>query len=225
MNRTTIPFTPRLFLSGGMVVAALVATVGILPPHTNAMLNQISTQLQVGSSGPDVTTLQTLLALNHTIYPQGRVTGYFGPLTRDAVAQFQVNYGLPPIGRVGPRTLAKVNGLIGANASELDIDGPAISSVVATTTRTGATFTWTSSESAIGKVYYDTTPITMLETSAPMTQPSVSGAAIMDNGFVTSHALSLQNLLSGTTYYFATVTTDPPGNVTVTLPGSFTTQP
>ena len=62
-----------------------------------------------------VTNLQKFLkAMGTDIYPAGLVTGYYGPLTKAAVAKFQMNYGIvtgvstPGYGRVGPKTMAKI---------------------------------------------------------------------------------------------------------------------
>ncbi|MBI4121532.1 MAG: peptidoglycan-binding protein [Candidatus Ryanbacteria bacterium] len=65
-------------------------------------------ELAFGAEGDDVTRLQTLLATDPEVYPEGKITGYFGPLTRAAVRKFQEKYGLPAVGRVGPLTLAKL---------------------------------------------------------------------------------------------------------------------
>lgn len=56
----------------------------------------------------EVAQLQTYLATDETFYPEGRITGYFGPLTAQAVKRFQAQYGLPTVGRVGPLTRAKL---------------------------------------------------------------------------------------------------------------------
>ena len=54
-----------------------------------------------------------MLSQDASIYPQKQVTGYFGPLTRQAVINFQKKYGIDPIGTVGPITRAKLNELFG----------------------------------------------------------------------------------------------------------------
>lgn len=59
----------------------------------------------------EVTRLQTLLAKDTTVYPEGSVTGYFGPATLAAVKRFQVKQsvvteGAPGYGLVGPATKA-----------------------------------------------------------------------------------------------------------------------
>lgn len=66
------------------------------------------------NSGGDVTRLQQFLAQDFSIYPEGRVTGYFGPATTRAVQRWQaahnlVSFGSPKttgFGSVGPRTRA-----------------------------------------------------------------------------------------------------------------------
>ena len=49
----------------------------------------ISRDLKPGMSGDDVARLQQFLALDPTIYPEAKVTGYYGPLTEAAVRRFQ----------------------------------------------------------------------------------------------------------------------------------------
>jgi peptidoglycan hydrolase-like protein with peptidoglycan-binding domain len=67
-----------------------------------------------GSRGPQVTLLQQFLALDPAIYPEGAVSGYFGPATQGAVQRFQEKYGIAHkgdsgYGQVGPRTRAVLN--------------------------------------------------------------------------------------------------------------------
>ena len=74
---------------------------------------ELRTTLALGSSGPAVEKLQTLLAhvptLSHMgtllIQPAGKLPPFFGPHTQDAVAQFQKMQRLVPDGIVGPQTL------------------------------------------------------------------------------------------------------------------------
>jgi len=68
--------------------------------------------LREGSEGDQVTLLQTLLAADAALYPEGRITGYFGPLTRRALQRFQARAGLETVGFIGPRTRAELNKLI-----------------------------------------------------------------------------------------------------------------
>lgn len=66
-------------------------------------------QMDPGDKDDEVRRLQELLRTDPAIYPEGKVTGYYGPLTVAAIRKFQAKYGLPAVGRVGPKTLAKLN--------------------------------------------------------------------------------------------------------------------
>lgn len=58
--------------------------------------------LRLGSRGPAVEMLQRILF--SIGYNPGPIDGIFGPLTRQAVIEFQMDNGLVPDGIVGPRT-------------------------------------------------------------------------------------------------------------------------
>lgn len=73
--------------------------------------------LQLGSKGDDIKRLQKLLGVEET--------GYFGKLTRKAVIEFQKKYGLPAIGRMGPKTRAKLQEVFSNIKSGSDEGGPA----------------------------------------------------------------------------------------------------
>lgn len=60
--------------------------------------------LEEGMTDTDITKLQELLATDPTIYPEGRKTGYFGPLTKEAVMRFQTRHGLEVTGKVNGET-------------------------------------------------------------------------------------------------------------------------
>ena len=72
----------------------------------------ITHTLTIGSQGKDVTELQTYLAKDSSLYPEGLVTGYYGSLTAHAVEHFQAAHGIVSsgtsattgYGAVGPRT-------------------------------------------------------------------------------------------------------------------------
>ncbi len=59
--------------------------------------------LRLGSRGSEVSTLQQELK-NRGYFTYPRITGYFGPITRDAVIRFQRDNGLLVDGIVGPQT-------------------------------------------------------------------------------------------------------------------------
>ncbi len=53
---------------------------------------QFKSDLKLGSQGKEVEELQKCLKKFQDIYPQGEVSGYFGPKTREAVIKFQEKY-------------------------------------------------------------------------------------------------------------------------------------
>lgn len=55
---------------------------------------KLKTNLTVGSAGAEVTALQKYLAQDKELYPEGKVTGTFGPLTEAAVKRFQTKHDL-----------------------------------------------------------------------------------------------------------------------------------
>lgn len=73
-----------------------------------------SAYLTVGSTGSDVSALQTWLISQGFAIPSissgAAQTGYFGQQTKAAVVKYQASVGLPSTGFVGPLTIAKLNG-------------------------------------------------------------------------------------------------------------------
>ncbi len=76
--------------------------------------------LREGAQSDQVKVLQALLASDEEIYPEGLITGYFGRLTSTAVRRFQAKHGLEQVGQVGPRTLKRLNDLLGTNPLALE---------------------------------------------------------------------------------------------------------
>ncbi len=72
--------------------------------------------LSRGVSGDEVRELQKFLKQFPDIYPEGLITGYFGPLTEKAVKKLQARQGLETIGVVGPQTQARINELLASGA-------------------------------------------------------------------------------------------------------------
>lgn len=108
----------------GIAVVATVSTlvstaqspIAALPPGQISSA-QIDSDLALDSVEPAVTLLQQLLVAEG-VYPEARITGYFGLLTQKAVIRFQEKYAaeiLAPLGlkagtgRVGLATRAKMN--------------------------------------------------------------------------------------------------------------------
>ena len=83
-----------------------------------------NSDLEPGMRGEDVSRLQELLARDPEIYPEGMVSGYYGPLTAQAVRRFQAKHGLPSPGRLGPQTRAKIQEAFGASAPSAPLVSP-----------------------------------------------------------------------------------------------------
>ena len=62
---------------------------------------QFKSDLRVGSEGNEVTELQKCLVKDPDIYPEGEITGYFGPKTKTAVIKFQEKYAEDILGPYG----------------------------------------------------------------------------------------------------------------------------
>lgn len=82
------------------------------------VIEPISRDLDYGVRGPAVVVLQTWLAQDPALYPEGIISGFFGPATRAAVRRFQLREGVVSspkdrgYGRVGPATRAKLGELM-----------------------------------------------------------------------------------------------------------------
>lgn len=195
----------------------------------------ITSQLDFGDRGSEVTELQTYLATNASIYPSGLVTGYFGPLTQAGVQKFQtaqgiVSAGTPATtgyGRVGPLTQVAINAKLAGSGSPIgDVYAPTFRSVNVNTDNNGASITWTASEASFGKVYYSTSPIsisnTFDSTGVFSGEPVVSGTLAQYDGLArVTHTVNINNLASNTTYYYLVVIFDSTKNVNITSPASF----
>jgi alpha-tubulin suppressor-like RCC1 family protein len=72
---------------------------------------KITKELYKGVSGDEVKEVQKFLKQFSEIYPEGLVTGYYGPLTEKAVKKFQEQYDIPATGLVGPMTRDKIKEL------------------------------------------------------------------------------------------------------------------
>lgn len=92
-------------------IARLTALIAQISGGSTASAGyQFNTNLTVGSTGADVVALQDWLsAKGYLSIPAGTSKGYFGQLTKTAVAAYQASAGLPATGFVGPQTRAKLN--------------------------------------------------------------------------------------------------------------------
>ncbi len=204
-----------------VIVFVLCATV-VVPFTTSAAY--LSRQLELGVSGSDVSALQTFLAMDSSIYPQGLITGYFGVLTKAAVARYQTQNGISAVGRVGPQTLAFINNAMN-NGTGINGVGyaPYIYPVNVAVSNGSATLAWNTNKPAAAIVYYSTSPLVLTEATTN-TGITISGMQnLVHVTLLTSHTANLNNLQSNTTYYYLVYVRDGLGNETVTWPQTFTT--
>ncbi len=214
------------FILGIAVIAMSILAVG---SPSIASAETINRELQVGSSGSDVSTLQTFLAQDKTLYPQGLVTGYYGFLTKAAVSNFQARNGIATIGRVGPITLPILNLQIGNGINTSgDVYAPIFTGTNMSIGSTVATVSWTTRESSRGKVYYSIYPIrltnTFDQTGVPSVEPIVTGIlAPYDAVERTYQTVTISGLSPNTTYFYLIEALDASNNTSITLPASFHT--
>ena len=70
---------------------------------------EITGELKLGNSGNEVELLQTWLKQEPVVYPEGKVTGYFGELTQAAVIRFQEKYASEIL---APQGFSKGTGIV-----------------------------------------------------------------------------------------------------------------
>jgi hypothetical protein len=71
----------------------------------------VAAELRAGMTSEEVKALQEILAADPDIYPEGIVSGFYGPLTAKAVAKFQKKHGIEGEASVGMKTRARLNAL------------------------------------------------------------------------------------------------------------------
>jgi hypothetical protein len=88
------------------IALALLVALFLIPSLASAAT--FERPLSLGMSGTDVSALQTILKeKGFYMYPE--ITGYYGQVTLQAVADFQKSVGLESLGYVGPQTRAILN--------------------------------------------------------------------------------------------------------------------
>jgi len=198
-------------------------------------LNQITASLAVGSRGASVTDLQTFLAQDSSIYPEGLITGYYGSLTAAAVRRFQARYGISTVGRVGPQTRAEINQLIvsgtfGSGTSPVTGDNVAptiynatstlsFMTTTGTTTTNGSTTSTTTSSTATSTTATSTTT-NNTTTTGQMIQPTITVS------WLTSEPARAKLFYSTLPLVFSessAANTEPSISGTALVDGSFTT--
>lgn len=96
------------------VAVAFSATVASAATYTR--------DLTIGSTGADVSSLQaTLVSKGKLVMPAGVSMGYFGSLTKTALASYQASAGIAPaVGYFGPITRAHFNAMSDDNGGDDD---------------------------------------------------------------------------------------------------------
>ncbi|MBI4094032.1 peptidoglycan-binding protein [Candidatus Kaiserbacteria bacterium] len=190
--------------------------------------------MDIGSQGTHVSALQTYLA-STAHYPEKLVTGYFGALTQAAIQRFQcaeeiVCSGTPATtgyGRVGPKTLLQLNLRAGGIVvGGTDLSAPFIFGVSVATSSNGATVTFATNEVSRAQLYYAGGGLTLTEAAGLGFSPLVGGTAVMaDAALKTSHSITIGGLASSTSYFFTVQAIDGSGNLSMTWPAWFRTNP
>lgn len=203
----------------------LAAVIVVTAPAMS--LAAITTQLDVGDTGSEVSELQTFLASDSSIYPEALVTGYFGTLTQRAVERYQCAKGIvcsgtpttTGYGRVGPTTSTRINlelsggSVSGGGVSTGDVSAPIVYPETVTVGDTSAAIAWTSSEPSYGRVMYGSS-WPFLYASAP---------SVASGTFSVSNTVTLSGLGTNTTYYYTRESRDASGNVQWSIPKTFKT--
>ena len=209
-------------------ITASLLTLAVIAGPSMVAADTLYRQLEVGSRGTDVSSLQSFLAGDASLYPSGLVTGYFGSLTRSGVMRFQAKNGISQVGRVGPQTLPVINAQMGGGMSNSAyIESAPGFTGLSTVSVSGLTAQVSVSTNVATRavLYYSPSPIVAFEsTGASPITVTVGGEAVQSNtNLQTSHTITTQTLLPNTTYYAMIVVTDGNGVVSVIQPGSFRT--
>jgi len=198
-----------LIVGAGIIAVAFAVVSAPLVSHAQPLDENLS----IGSSGSDVSALQSFLSQNDNNYPEGLVTGYFGSVTAASVSNFQTTNGISAVGQVGPITLPVLNLQMSA--------APLITSVAVSVGSNSANVNWNTNVPAEGVVYYSTSPLA-LEGHANWVY--VSGNTAMTDAMLRySQSISVTGLLPNTTYYYSVYSTNTVGNASVTWPSTFRT--
>lgn len=98
---------PPVISTSPVSVSNISGSVTDVPEAAASLTYNLAKGMQNGQ----VTKLQQILAKYPAIYPEGTVSGYFGPATERAVKQFQKKYNLEQLGYTGPKTRGLLNSL------------------------------------------------------------------------------------------------------------------
>jgi hypothetical protein len=141
------------------MIAQLQAKLGQSGSTTGAGASVTFTKdLTIGSTGSEVTALQQWLASKgYLTMPAGAAFGYFGNLTKLALAKYQAEAGISPAaGYFGPMTRAKVNAMAGTTTGGTTTGGTTTGgSTGISTPGVEGTLTATASSAGIASTVYE----------------------------------------------------------------------
>jgi D-alanyl-D-alanine carboxypeptidase len=96
-------------LSGSSVAQIIAVEVDVLKKWQEQ--GALRRTLAYDASGSDVRLLQRMLSQDVAVYPEKKVTGWYGNATRAAVERFQAAYNLPVTGAVDSATKDMLNSI------------------------------------------------------------------------------------------------------------------
>ena len=105
-------------LKSGQSTTVTPATTAPTGSVLGAKTFKFTEPVEYGADNDDVFKIQQLLKLDKEIYPDGTVSGFFGPKTQEAIRNLQKKFGLDPVGVVGPATTALLERLISQQNSD-----------------------------------------------------------------------------------------------------------
>ena len=116
-HETRVALNSAFSLATPGIPAAPIAAVAPTSPTTStscSFTGSLAPEVTDADTKGEVTRLQALLAKDSSVYPEGTVSGYFGPATLAAVKRFQLKQGIvpstsPAYGTVGPATKAALS--------------------------------------------------------------------------------------------------------------------
>lgn len=214
----TIHAPARETIALAFFVASVIGLILTLPFSAEAA--QISQQLDPGETSPDVSTLQTFLASDSSIYPEGIVSGFYGDLTTAAVTRFQVANGLAAVGRVGPLTRDAINAKLGGTSTGGPVTygdqaAPVLYKETVTTDSNSATIKWSTNEAGNNRV--------MFGNSWPFLYATAS-SVVSSGGYSSTANVTINGLQPRTTYYYVVESVDGSGNQALTVGQPMTTK-
>lgn len=114
---TTTPATTLL-----ETLKTLMAKIADLKAQLAELRGEVSDAIKdglvEGMTDEDIKEIQEVLASDPSIYPEGKVTGYFGPLTKRAIERFQKKFNLEVTGTVDDETQAALEEILKARFGE-----------------------------------------------------------------------------------------------------------